>query len=222
MRTRHALIRSAAAAFDSRGYAEATLSLISSGAGVSPGALHFHFENKAAVGEAVELEAADTLRAIAHHVSVGRSSALQALIDASHMLAHTLVSDVVVRAGFQLSSETRYATVSSVREAWLHHVRRMLAEAVDEGSLLPGLGLRRATALIVAATTGFEVLGKGDPEWISGHALTDFWETALPCLATAEALRRLDPAGCPHMSDEALGCLRGTRGSPVVCSGSGR
>ncbi|NEE26311.1 TetR family transcriptional regulator, partial [Streptomyces sp. SID7982] len=52
-RTRQALIRSAAVVFEQHGYAQARLVLISSGAGVSTGALHFHFENKAAVAEAV-------------------------------------------------------------------------------------------------------------------------------------------------------------------------
>ncbi len=48
-RTRRALIKSAAAVFEEYGYAQARLALISTGAGVSTGALHFHFENKAAV-----------------------------------------------------------------------------------------------------------------------------------------------------------------------------
>ncbi|MGW1223275.1 TetR family transcriptional regulator, partial [Streptomyces californicus] len=40
-RTRQALIRSAAAVFEQHGYAQARLAQISSGAGVSTGALHF-------------------------------------------------------------------------------------------------------------------------------------------------------------------------------------
>ncbi|MFD6492381.1 TetR family transcriptional regulator, partial [Streptomyces sp. NPDC060188] len=47
VRTRDALIRSAAETFESRGYVQAKLAEISSRAGVSAGALHFHFPNKA-------------------------------------------------------------------------------------------------------------------------------------------------------------------------------
>ncbi|CAM5724103.1 TetR family transcriptional regulator OS=Streptomyces microflavus OX=1919 GN=HUT09_00685 PE=4 SV=1 [Streptomyces microflavus] len=45
-RTRQALIRSAAIVFEQHGYGQARLALISSGAGVSTGALHFHFEEQ--------------------------------------------------------------------------------------------------------------------------------------------------------------------------------
>lgn len=216
VRTRQALIRSAAAVFDSHGYAEATLGLISAGAGVSPGALHFHFANKAVIGAAVERAAAGTLRDIAGQAASGRGPALQALIDASHLLARTLASDVVMRAGLQLCREARYEPSGDLRDAWPRHVRRRLAVAADEGTLLPGLGLHRAAALIVAATTGFQVLGKDDPEWISGRSLTDFWEMALPCLATAATVRRLEPRGTFHVGEEGPGC-RGR--DAVLCAG---
>ncbi|MDN3262850.1 ScbR family autoregulator-binding transcription factor [Streptomyces sp. CSDS2] len=212
LRTRHALIRSAAAAFEGNGYAEATLSLISSGAGVSPGALHFHFENKAAVAEAVERAAADTFRSLSRQIDDTRDSALQALIDTSHMLARALATDVVVRAAFQLCDEPGYTAVVGLRADWLRRVRSLLGEAAGEGALLPGLGLRRATTLVVAALTGFEVLGKGDPEWISGGSLADFWETTLPCLAAAPALRGLEPTGVFLRAPEPLALCPRTRG----------
>ncbi|MFJ4342481.1 ScbR family autoregulator-binding transcription factor [Streptomyces sp. NPDC088915] len=221
MRTRHALIRSAAAAFDRSGYAEATLSMISSGAGVSPGALHFHFENKAAVGEAVERAAAGTLRSLSRRIDAARSSAVQALIDTSHMLARALATDIVVRAAFQLCDEPGYTAVVDVRGDWLGRVRALLTEAAGEGTLLPGLGLRRATSLVVVAMTGFEVLGKGDPDWISDRALADFWETTLPCLVAAPALRGLDPSGVPLRALEPLAlCLCPDGGGTLaVCEG---
>lgn len=65
-RTRRALILSAAEVFDQEGFAPASLTMISSRAGVSNGALHFHFANKNAVAEAVQGEALSVLRQIAH------------------------------------------------------------------------------------------------------------------------------------------------------------
>ncbi|WP_107059127.1 TetR family transcriptional regulator [Streptomyces sp. NRRL B-1347] len=47
------------------------LAEISSNAGVSPGALHFHFENKAAVAGTVETTAATTLRRTAAEATAG-------------------------------------------------------------------------------------------------------------------------------------------------------
>ncbi|MFF5310100.1 TetR family transcriptional regulator [Streptomyces massasporeus] len=62
VRTRLALIRSAAEQFEARGYFRAGLAEISAGAGVGSGALHFHFANKDAVAEAVEQAAESPAR----------------------------------------------------------------------------------------------------------------------------------------------------------------
>ncbi|MGW7102447.1 ScbR family autoregulator-binding transcription factor [Streptomyces sp. NPDC054838] len=192
LRTRQALIKSAATVFGRRGYAEATLNMISAGAGVTPGALHFHFENKAAVAAAVESAAAGCLRTVAHEVYARRTSALQALADSSLALAHALLSDVVARAGFQLGHEALYPTVYDLREEWHAYVRRLLKEADAEDTLLPGLCRRHTAAMVVAATIGFELLGRDDPQWLSPRTLTGFWQVLLPCLADPEALRELD------------------------------
>ncbi|MFJ8506875.1 TetR family transcriptional regulator [Streptomyces avermitilis] len=58
IRTRNALIESAAALFARHGYEVVSLSTISARAGVSNGALHFHFPSKAALAEAVGVAAA--------------------------------------------------------------------------------------------------------------------------------------------------------------------
>ena len=54
VRTRERLIGSAAETFCREGFAVASLSVISAQAGVSSGALHFHFAGKAALADAVE------------------------------------------------------------------------------------------------------------------------------------------------------------------------
>ncbi|MGW7049656.1 TetR family transcriptional regulator [Streptomyces avermitilis] len=58
IRTRNALIESAAALFARHGYEVVSLSTISARAGVSNGALHFHFPSKTALAEAVGAAAA--------------------------------------------------------------------------------------------------------------------------------------------------------------------
>ncbi|MFF5707101.1 ScbR family autoregulator-binding transcription factor [Streptomyces sp. NPDC012794] len=195
VRTRQALIESAATVFGRRGYAEATLSMISVGAGVSPGALHFHFENKAAVAEAVEAAGARALRAVACEVYAQRTSALQALADSSQALARLLLSDVVARAGFRLNREPAYSPAYALPREWHEYVHRLLTEAAQEGTLLPGLNLRNVAATVVAATLGFEALARDDPQWLAPRTLAGFWRVVMPCLALPATLRRLDTAG---------------------------
>ena len=61
VRTRAAVLRSAAEIFDTDGFVSASLSSISHRAGVSSGALHFHFANKGALAAAIEKSAEQRL-----------------------------------------------------------------------------------------------------------------------------------------------------------------
>ncbi|MFJ3841650.1 ScbR family autoregulator-binding transcription factor [Streptomyces sp. NPDC054904] len=192
VRTRRALIESAAVVFGQRGYADATLSMISAGAGVSPGALHFHFENKAAVGAAVEAAAARRLRAAARTVYAERTSALQALTGSTQALARLLAYDVVARTGLQLAREPAYASESALLGEWHAYVHRLLTEAREEGALVPGLSGHSVAASVVAATFGFAVLGRDDPQWLSPRTVAGFWRVVMPCLARPALLPDLD------------------------------
>ncbi|WP_406063506.1 TetR family transcriptional regulator [Streptomyces sp. NBC_01077] len=195
-RTRDALLTSAAREFDQHGYTLARLSAISAGAGVSPGALHFHFENKAAVAAAVECEAATVLRRAARIVYRQESNALQNLTDTSHALARLLREDIVVRAGFRLSCSRGFRTDLNLRQEWQSCVQQRLAEAADEGLLTTGIGSQQdLVRAVVAATVGLEALCRDNSEWLSAGTVTGLWRTLLPMLAGPETLAALKPAG---------------------------
>ncbi|MGH4033329.1 ScbR family autoregulator-binding transcription factor [Actinomycetota bacterium Odt1-20B] len=193
VRTRRSLVHSAAEAFERYGYAQARLTDISSSAGVSPGALHFHFENKAAVAATVEATAAESLRRSAWAAQPPGLNPLQRLTNASHALADRLRRDVVARAGFRLSGDTAYANELNLRKEWESCVHRLLDEAAGQELLAEGVDQPDMVATIVAATTGFEVLGRRNSQWLAPEAITSFWRLLLPCLASAHALPLVDP-----------------------------
>ncbi|MFD6620079.1 ScbR family autoregulator-binding transcription factor, partial [Streptomyces albidoflavus] len=161
-RTQTALIRSAAEMFERYGYEKANLNDISSGAGVSRGALHFHFESKAEVAAAVERAAAHTLRRTMDDVPAQETSALQGLADLSHQLVHLLLWDVVVRAGFLLSCEAGTRVRTDLCLEWRSYVHGLVARAADEEALAPDVSQEGAVKAVVAATVGFVVLGRAD------------------------------------------------------------
>lgn len=194
-RTRQALIRSAAIVFEQHGYGQARLALISSGAGVSTGALHFHFENKAALAQAVVAEASHGLLEVSGSIHRRTDTALQTLVDTSHALVDLLGRDPVTRAGFRLSYDGGRGGEPGLPAQWQSCVGRLLDEAAAVGTLAEGVSRTDVTAATVAATTGFEVLGRCDTQWLSTRTLTGFWQLLLPCLAAPEALPLLDPAG---------------------------
>ncbi|WP_035798952.1 ScbR family autoregulator-binding transcription factor [Kitasatospora mediocidica] len=214
-RTRRELIRSAADAFDRHGYVQARMAGISAEAGVSSGALHFHFENKATLAAAVEGEAALALRTAARHATRRSVNSLQALTDISHALAELLRSDVTVRAGFQLSCDTAKEPGVSLRQEWQSCVQQLIAQASTEGVLAPGISQESLADAIVATTTGFQVLGRENREWLARSALTGFWQLLLPHMATPEALRGLDPGGTAPSIPSQVGPVR--ESTAVLC-----
>ncbi|MEU0375315.1 ScbR family autoregulator-binding transcription factor [Streptomyces sp. NPDC006283] len=193
-RTRQALVRAAAEVFAREGFAPASLAAISARAGVSNGALHFHFENKNALARAVEREAAAVLAKITAVPDDAPGGVLQVLVDATHALMGALADDPVVRAGFDLGADASRQGGPCLRGVWRGWVEEMLQRAEQEGQLAEGVSSHGAAPAVVAATVGFEVLGAADREWLSAPKITGFWELMLPRLAPG---RPLAPAG-PH------------------------
>lgn len=61
VRTREALLRAAAEVFDTAGYSGASINKILERAGLTAGAMYFHFKNKEALARAVIMEQAADL-----------------------------------------------------------------------------------------------------------------------------------------------------------------
>ncbi|MEU6955200.1 ScbR family autoregulator-binding transcription factor [Streptomyces sp. NPDC045714] len=193
--TRQELIRSAAEVFGSAGYAEASIATISSRAGVSNGALHFHFKNKRALGEAVELIAEQILLRLTGRVPLRHPSPLQLLVDTSHLLARGLRDDPVLRAGFGLGSDPTWQSDVKLWEQWQDWVQLMLTVARDQGSLAPQVAVEDAAFAIVAVVAGFDALNRTGAKWDARHAVTRYWRLVLPQLSTEAAREELNPEG---------------------------
>jgi AcrR family transcriptional regulator len=203
VRTRTALIESAAALFHREGYEVASLSTISARAGVSSGALHFHFTSKAALADAVGQAAAQRLEGITAQLA---DDALQTLIDVTHALVQALDRDVVLRAGFALSDTIEHVRVGAgLRGNWQGWVEDSLARADREGALAPENTAQDAATAVVAVTAGLEALGRQDEWWLSPAPLTRFWQLILPRLATPSRLDTLVASGSKGAVPRGIG-----------------
>jgi AcrR family transcriptional regulator len=194
-RTRDTLIRSAAEVFDRDGFSTASLTAISSRAGVSNGALHFHFSSKAALVDVVEEEALTRLLAVTNSALSLGTSHVQLLVDVTHALADALRGDVVLRVGFALSGETSRPRRMDLRERWRCWVEETLKQAEVEGELRRGAGVQDVVTAVVAATVGFEVLGVRDSTWLSASTVARFWRLLLPTLVPASRLAGIEAGG---------------------------
>ncbi|MEU9304440.1 ScbR family autoregulator-binding transcription factor [Streptomyces sp. NPDC048269] len=194
-RTREALIRAAAEIFAEEGFVTASIATISRKAGVSAGGLHFHFGSKTELAEAVQGRAVEAVRRITAAAPGRSGGALQLLIDGVHGLAALLAHDVVVRAGFGLCADWRRDTGCDLRRIWQGWVQDVFRAAERDEQLADGVSAEDAALAVVAATVGFEVLGAGEPDWVSHRSLTRFWALLLPRLAAQHVLGGLVAAG---------------------------
>lgn len=200
-RTRRALIQAAAEVFAEVGFVHASLGAISQRAGVSNGALYFHFANKSMLAEAVEAQAAESVRRLTEGARARQGDSLQSVVDATHELMGTLARDVVVRGGFKLAGDIARPAKSPLRMEWQRWVEDSLRRAERSGALADGVSWGDAARVIVAATTGLEVLGAKDASWLSRQNVTRFWELLLPRLTGRRALNTLVCSGSRPPAD---------------------
>ena len=188
-RTRQAVLLAAADTFAEAGFEAASLVDISTRAGVSKGALYFHFVSKQALADGV-LTAAGRVVAVA--VLRARRSdrpAVQGLIDLAHELAALLREDVVVRAGVQLGQGAPYTSGGGAESAWhgwTVTLRRQLDRARASGELRPGLGCQEAAELLTAVTAGLVLLSWGDAGVLRRESVGRVLASALPALVPAD------------------------------------
>ncbi|MCX0241583.1 ScbR family autoregulator-binding transcription factor [Streptomyces drozdowiczii] len=185
--TRQALISAAAEVFGADGYAMATLPVISGRAGVSSGALHFHFPNKDALAAAVEDAAAESALALTEESALtAEGGRLPGLVAAVGRLMDAVTDDPVVRAGFRLGGDPSRKSEAKLHDWWYEWVRDALVQARADGELAEDVSAEDAAVVIVAATLGLETLGAVDRYWRSAERLVQLWSFALPRLSPAE------------------------------------
>jgi AcrR family transcriptional regulator len=194
-KTRRQLIQSAAEVFDRSGFAGSSIGQICALAGVSQGALHFHFRNKRALGEAVESAAAEILCRLTAQDPAPHPAPLQLLVDTSHRLVRQVFQDSVLRAGFGLAHDAAWGSGTMLWPLWRDRVHRLLMAARQQGSLAPGVDVDEVVSTVTAVTAGVEALERGRNSAPSRSPMTPFWRLVLPQL-TAEGVRdRIDATG---------------------------
>ncbi|KJS55343.1 ScbR family autoregulator-binding transcription factor [Streptomyces rubellomurinus] len=191
--TRQAVLVAAAEVFDERGYAAATMAEILDRAGVTKGALYFHFHSK----EELALAVIEGQGAWIATWKPATDSPVQILIDLGYAFAHALLDDPLVRGSIRLTIEHGSFTQPQIAayQGWIDLVRGLLEQAREAGELRPGVDPGAAAGVITGAVTGIQ---------LSSQVLTDrrdlvrrigeLWTLLLPGLVEPRALARLSIA----------------------------
>ncbi|MFI5654490.1 ScbR family autoregulator-binding transcription factor [Streptomyces anulatus] len=188
--TRRALLLAAAEVFDEFGYAGASITRILKRAGVTAGALYFHFGSKEDLAKAVMNSQPDTL------VPLLAASGLQRLVDLTLVWSWQLQRDPLLRAGVRLTNEQ--ASIGDSLNADPYEKFRgimtsCLQEAREEGELQPGIEPTVVAEFVIAACTGMQmysnvVSGRRDlPE-----RTQQMWNLLLPGIAVPSVITRAE------------------------------
>jgi AcrR family transcriptional regulator len=154
VRTRQALVRAAAEEFARYGYDGTSLSAISKAAGLSVGAVTFHFPSKVQLADAVQHEGRAVTVAALERLSAEPRAPLRLVIELTLELARLLEQEVCVRSAIRLTHE-RPGT-ESWSESWLPRVRGLLEQAYENGQLHTDTLPADVTTLVEYLTSGAE------------------------------------------------------------------
>jgi AcrR family transcriptional regulator len=177
IRTRQTILKAAAKVFEERGYQAATISEILTVAGVTKGALYFHFQSKEDLAQGVLGEQDQRLTV------PRRMCRTQELVDIVLLHAYRLQTEPMVRAGVRLSLD-QYAhgldrTGPFLR--WSQVLGELLHGARDQGELLPHAVPSETAEVLVGSFAGIQAMSQ---------AISDYQDL---CERVSALLRHLLP-----------------------------
>jgi AcrR family transcriptional regulator len=192
IRTRRIILEAAGAVFDEQGYEAATISDILARAGVTKGALYFHFPSKEELARGV-LDAQTSVLEIPP-----QTCKLQEMVDVAMCVGASLSSDPLLRGSMRLGIEYRSHALDGRGEsyrAWATILEGLLVEAFERGELQPHVVPAETAMLIVGCFTGIQLTSQILTEREDlGKRLSTLFQHIMPSCAAPSVLLRLDIA----------------------------
>jgi AcrR family transcriptional regulator len=187
VRTRRAVLQAAAEVFAEHGYAAATVSDILARAGVTKGALYFHFDSKEALAKGV-------LEEQAAHYLLPQELKLQEWVDSGMVLAHQLPKDPMLRAGARLSTDLRgQEEHGTAFPLWTRFTSTVLVEAQQRGEVLPHVVPKETAELMVSAFHGVQLFSQVTTGWADvEERVCILFRHILPTIGAPALLSRID------------------------------
>ncbi|WP_371480502.1 ScbR family autoregulator-binding transcription factor [Kitasatospora sp. NBC_00315] len=188
-RTRAALIQAAAEVFGEFGFSGASVMKIADRAGVTLGAVYFHFRNKEELARQIVSGQPDLV--VPPHPSQG----LQRAVDLTLTWAYQLVDDPLLRAGARLVWEQEYfiAPEANSHQQWSTILLDDLRTAQRKRELRAGTDVEALARVLVNACTGAQMHSYVE----AAHAdlprrVEEIWACLLPAVAVPSVAKRIE------------------------------
>ncbi len=193
--TRESIIQAAGVVFAGQSYSTATLAEVITEAGVTQGALYFHFDSKHDLAVAL-IRRQHELSYAGDNDDSERTTGLRALVLMSAALATQISSDPVIQGGLRLSTESsdlfpEYASQPYLD--WIDGCRVHVDQAFADGEIDPALDAGAIARYIMSAFTGVQVVSRALTGWRDlFDRLEEMWAIIIPSLATPQRRQSLN------------------------------
>lgn len=191
--TREQIVLGAAQAFGKSGFEGASLAQIIKESQISRGALYFHFQSKEDLAQAIIEQQHRVSIAAIETVANSQSPAVKQIVMLCHEMARQMIEDPVVRAGIRLTLEL--SAVSGPADPyvdWIKGCKKLVEQAIDEGSIVSTASPADLARLIIASFTGIQMVsnvlsGRTDLE----EQIDIFWTYLLPSIMPSSRRRQI-------------------------------
>ncbi|CAN3978488.1 hypothetical protein KPATCC21470_1111 [Kitasatospora purpeofusca] len=191
LRTRRLILEAAASVFDEFGYERATIGEVVARAGVTRGAVYFHFASKRELAQGV-IEGQFEAEAVPE-----RSCKLQEFVDTGMVVTHLVPIDPLVSAAVRLSVDQGADKQMGIDAApgWISRLERLLVDAGERGELLPHVVPADTAGLMTASWVGVQL----QSQRFTGRAdlavrVSTLYRHLMPSVAVPGVLASLDLA----------------------------
>ncbi|WP_221359098.1 ScbR family autoregulator-binding transcription factor [Streptomyces beigongshangae] len=191
-RTRAELLRAAAEVFAEQGFFATTLTAITDRAGVTLGAVYFHFRNKEELAREIVQQQPERVRPVLEEL---RSDGLQFAVDVTLGWAHLVVDDVFLLAGARLVMDQEFFMngEQNSHQQWTEVLLESLFEARRRREMRTAVDAEALARLIVNACTGAQMHAHLETERRDlPQRVRDMWLCLLPAVATPAALSKIE------------------------------
>uniref|UniRef100_A0AAU2JQR7 TetR/AcrR family transcriptional regulator n=1 Tax=Streptomyces sp. NBC_00049 TaxID=2903617 RepID=A0AAU2JQR7_9ACTN len=189
LRTRAALIQAGAEVFGEQGFAGASVTRIAERAGLTLGAMYFHFPSKEAL-------AREIVRAQPDLVSPPlESEGLQHAVDVTLTWAYQLLTDALLFAGARLVMEQEHfiGREENSHRQWVDILTQDFQIAVQKRELRKTVDVEALARLIVNACTGAQMHSHIETGRVDlPDRVEETWRLVLPAVAVESAVGRLE------------------------------
>lgn len=190
-RTRETIIQAAGSVFARSSLASATLKDVIDEAGVTQGALYFHFGSKQDL--ALEVIARQ------HRLSIelgdqfirDGTPGLEAIVSLSARLAEQIVGNPVVQGGLRLTTESSGEFDQQVQHPyvdWINATEVLLHRAARDGTVLLTLAPREMAQFLISTFTGVQTVSRALTNWKDlPDRVVDMWKLLFPVILTDQS-----------------------------------